>query len=72
VTRRGAIVGVNVQRSVAVVLILFAFLALAASKAFPFLDDVPGLVKMAITVVGAACGLTGVYLWLRKSPGSEA
>ena len=55
------------QRSVAVVLILFAFLALAASKAFPFLDDVPGLVKTAVAVVGAACGLTGVYLWVRKA-----
>jgi len=55
----------NLRRSVAVVLFLIAFLALAASKAFPFRDDIPGMVKAAIAVAGAACALSGVYLWVR-------
>ncbi|MEV4625330.1 hypothetical protein AB0J90_03425 [Micromonospora sp. NPDC049523] len=56
------------QRTLAVLLLLLAFLALAASRAFPFLDDLPGVAESAIVVVGAACGLTGVWLWLRKTP----
>jgi hypothetical protein len=64
-------VPVNTQRVVAVVLILVAFLALAASRAFPFLDDVPAPVKIAVAVVGAVCALTGVYLWLRKRSDPE-
>ncbi|RKR92184.1 hypothetical protein BDK92_6618 [Micromonospora pisi] len=59
---------VILQRVLAVILLLIAFLALAASKAFPFLDDIPGVAKSAIAVAGAACGLTGVWLWLRKTP----
>jgi hypothetical protein len=63
---------VNPQRLVAVVLFLVAFLALAASRAFPFLDDIPGIVETAIVLVGVVCGLAGAYLWLRKSPGTNA
>jgi hypothetical protein len=65
-------VSVNPQRLVAVLLFLVAFLALAASRAFPFLDDIPGVVEMAVVLVGVACGLAGVYLWLRKTPDSKA
>ena len=60
------------QRVVAVVLFLVAFLTLAASRAFPFLDDIPGVVETVIVLVGVSCGLAGAYLWLRKAPGSEA
>ena len=63
---------VNPQRFVAVFLLLIAFLTLAASRAFPFLDDLPGLVETGIVVVGVACGLGGVYLWLRKAPAAKA
>jgi hypothetical protein len=63
---------VNLQRLLAVLLFAVGFLALAASRAFPFLDDVPELVKTAVAVLGAACGLAGVYLWLRRSPDPEA
>ncbi|MFY1674968.1 hypothetical protein ACN27G_34350 [Plantactinospora sp. WMMB334] len=56
------------QRIVAVLLLLIAFVALALSRAFPFLDDLPTLAKSAITVAGAVCALTGVWLWLRKAP----
>jgi hypothetical protein len=56
------------QRVLAVVLFLIAFLALAASRTFPFLDDLSGAAEAAIAVVGAACALTGVSLWLRKTP----
>jgi hypothetical protein len=59
---------VNPSRFAAVVLIALAFGALAASKAFPFLDDISGLAKTVIAIVGAACVLTGVYLWQRKAP----
>jgi hypothetical protein len=65
-------VSVNVQRVIAVVLLLVALLALAASRAFPFLDDIPGAVETVIVLLGVACGLAGVYLWLRKAPGSKA
>ena len=63
---------VNPQRLVAVVLFLAAFLALAASRAFPFLNDIPGVVETAIVLLGVVCALAGVYLWLRKSPDSKA
>ncbi|WP_422771991.1 hypothetical protein ACN28C_02465 [Plantactinospora sp. WMMC1484] len=56
------------QRILAVLLLLIAFVALALSRAFPFLDDFPTLAKSAIAVAGAACGLTGVWLWLRRTP----
>jgi len=56
---------VNLRRSAAVVLLIVAFLGLAASRAFPFLDDIPGLVKTAIACAAAACALAGVYLWVR-------
>lgn len=55
------------QRVLAVVLLLLAFVALVLSRAFPFVD-LPELAKTAIAVAGAACGLTGVWLWLRKTP----
>ena len=71
-TRHDPMVFVNPQRLVAVVLFVVAFIALAASRAFPFLDDIPGIVETAIVLVGAVCALTGVYLWVRKSPGSNA
>jgi hypothetical protein len=62
---------VNPQRLVALVLFLAAFLALAASRAFPFLDDIPGVVETALALLGAVCALAGVYLWLRKSHDSK-
>ena len=63
---------VNPQRWVAVVLFLAAFLALAASRAFPFLDDIPGVIETAVVLLGVVCALAGACLWLRKSPGSKA
>ncbi|GAB3085771.1 hypothetical protein [Micromonospora schwarzwaldensis] len=59
------------QRVLALVLFVVAFLALAASRAFPFLDDVPAAAKVGIAVAGAACLLVGVWLWQRASPESE-
>ena len=56
------------QRVGASILLLIAFLTLVASRAFPFLDDVSDVGKTAVVLVGAACGLSGVYLWLRKTP----
>lgn len=61
----------NPHRLVAVVLFLVAFLALAVSQAFPFLDDMPGVVESAIVLVGVACTLAGVYLWFRKASDPE-
>jgi hypothetical protein len=58
----------NRQRVAAVVLLFIAFLALVAVRAFPFLDDLSGVAETAVAVGGAACGLSGVYLWLRKAP----
>jgi hypothetical protein len=60
------------QRALAVLLLLVAFAALAASKAFPFLDDVPGWVRTAVAVAGGVSGLAGVALWLRKPPGEQS
>ncbi|MDW5328325.1 hypothetical protein [Plantactinospora sp. KLBMP9567] len=56
------------RRVLAVVLLLIAFITLAASRAFPILDDVSGVAKSAIAVAGAACVLVGVWLWVRKTP----
>ncbi|MCZ7438175.1 hypothetical protein O7598_17325 [Micromonospora sp. WMMC241] len=56
------------QRVLAVVLFVLAFLALAATRAFPFVDDLSGVAKSAVAVVGAACLLAGVALWMRKPP----
>lgn len=50
------------------VLLLVALLAMSATRAIPFLDDIPELAKTAIATGGAACLLTGVWLWLRKAP----
>ena len=61
----------NRQRVLAVFLLLIAFLALVASRAFPFLDGISGVTEVAVVFAGAACGLTGVWLWLRKGPESE-
>lgn len=52
----------------AVLLFLVAFLALAGSKAFPFLHDIPTAAEVAIVVLGVVCGLAGARLWLRKTP----
>lgn len=62
----------NPQRLGAIALLVIAFLTMAASRAFPFLDDISGVAKTAVVIVGAACGLAGVYLWVRKTPGSQA
>jgi hypothetical protein len=63
---------VNPRRSVAVVLFLVAILSLAASRAFPFMDNLPGLLEAAVVLLGAVCALAGAYLWLLKSPDSKA
>jgi hypothetical protein len=62
---------VNRQRTLAVFLLLVAFLALVASRTFPFLDDLSGVVEAAIAFAGATCALAGVWLWLRKTPASK-
>ncbi|MEV4351196.1 hypothetical protein AB0J83_42605 [Actinoplanes sp. NPDC049596] len=62
---------VSPQRVVAVSLFVIAFLALAASRAFPFLDDMPGVVETVIVAFGAMCALVGVGLWLRKTPDAK-
>ncbi|WP_405112442.1 hypothetical protein OG559_03710 [Micromonospora sp. NBC_01405] len=58
------------QRVLAALLLLIAFVALALSHTFPFLDDLSELEETAIVFLGAGCGLAGVWLWLRKTPGS--
>ncbi|MBQ1041556.1 hypothetical protein KBX35_01200 [Micromonospora sp. C32] len=54
------------QRIAAGVLLLIGLLAMAATRAFPFLDDFPELAETAVAIGGAACMLAGVWLWLRK------
>ena len=71
-TRHDPMADVNLRRVAAVALLLIAFLTLAASRAFPFLNDIPEIAKTAIVVVGAASALAGVYLWTRKAPGAGA
>ena len=61
----------NRQRVLAVILLIIAFLTLAASRAFPFLDDISGAAETAIVVAGAACALGGVWLWLRGTASSS-
>ncbi|MGC4886163.1 hypothetical protein [Micromonospora sp. DT227] len=56
------------HRILAVALFVLAFLALAATRAFPFVADLSGVVKSAVAVVGAACLLVGVALWTRRPP----
>jgi hypothetical protein len=63
-------VSMNRQRMLAVVLLVIAFLTLAASRAFPFLDGLPRVAEAAVVVVGAACGLAGVWLWVGKTSAS--
>jgi hypothetical protein len=63
---------VTPHRSVALVLFFVAFLALVASRAFPFMDDISGVMETAIVLLGAVSALAGVYLWLRKSPDAKA
>ena len=70
-TRHDPLVGMNRQRVLAVVLLLLALLALAASRAFPFMDDLHEALKIAVTVAGVACALAGVALWLRGAPDSS-
>lgn len=60
------------RRAFAVVLLVIAFLTLAATRAFPFLGDVSGLTETAIVFAGVACGLAGVWLWTRKTPEPES
>ncbi|MGK5678762.1 hypothetical protein [Actinoplanes sp. URMC 104] len=62
---------VKSRRAGAVVLFVVAFLALAGSRAFPFMDDLPGVIEAAVVLVGAMCALAGVYLWPRRSPGAK-
>ncbi|WP_091615305.1 hypothetical protein [Micromonospora mirobrigensis] len=59
------------QRIGAIVLLPVAFLALSARRTFGFLDHIPGLVEAAIVVVGVACALLGVRLWLQMPPGDK-
>jgi hypothetical protein len=61
----------NRQRALAVFLLFIAFLALVATRAFPFSDDLSGVAEVAIALAGAACALAGVWLWFRKSPESD-
>ncbi|WP_430502433.1 hypothetical protein ACQRWP_12770 [Micromonospora trifolii] len=56
------------DRIVAGLLLVIALLTLAASKAVPFLDDIPVAARTAIVILGVTCGLGGVWLWLRRSP----
>jgi ABC-type Mn2+/Zn2+ transport system permease subunit len=56
------------DRVLAVLLLLIAFITLAASKAFPFMRDIPEPAKIAVVAIGAVCALAGVGLWLRKAP----
>ena len=58
---------VSPHRVVAVILFAIAILTLAASRALPFLVDIPGAVQAAIVVVGVVCVVVGVRLWLRKT-----
>jgi hypothetical protein len=62
---------VNLQRVIAIVLLLIAFVAVGASHAFQLLDDLPELVETAIVIVGVGCALVGVRLWFRKTPASD-
>ncbi|MEV4758806.1 hypothetical protein AB0J86_27430 [Micromonospora sp. NPDC049559] len=55
------------DRILAVLLLLVALAALAAGNAFPFVEDAPWALKSAVAVVGAACLLLGVRLWVRGS-----
>ncbi len=55
-----------VQRITAGLLLLIGFLAMAASRTFPFLDDLSEPAESAVAIGGAACLLAGVWLWLRK------
>jgi len=54
------------DRILATALLLIALVALAASKAFPFLRDMPDGAQVAVVIAGVVCGLAGVWLWLRK------
>lgn len=59
------------DRILAVLLLVVALAGLTASKTFPFLDDFPEPAEIAVVIVGAASGLAGVWLWLRKAdPGA--
>jgi ABC-type Mn2+/Zn2+ transport system permease subunit len=62
----------NPQRLAAIVLLVIAFLTLAASRALPFRDDVSGAAEAAIVIGGVVCALAGVYLWVRQAPDSKA
>ncbi|MET9301007.1 hypothetical protein ABZX66_16920 [Micromonospora aurantiaca] len=54
------------QRIAAGLLLLIGLLAMAATRTFPFLDDLSEPAETAVAIGGAACLLAGVWLWLRK------
>ncbi|MDO3686558.1 hypothetical protein [Micromonospora sp. C28ISP2-4] len=54
------------QRVTAGFLLLIGLLAMAATRAFPFLDDLSEPAETAVAIAGAAFLLAGVWLWLRK------
>ncbi len=62
-----------IQRVAAGLLLLIGLLAMAATRTFPFLDDLSKPAETAVAIGGAACLSAGVWLWLRKradaSPG---
>ncbi|MFF5052802.1 hypothetical protein ACFY1S_06415 [Micromonospora sp. NPDC000663] len=60
------------QRVAAIVLFLVAFLALGVSHAFPFREDISGVMETAIVLAGVTCALGGVRLWLHKTIDPEA
>ncbi|WP_320065107.1 hypothetical protein [Micromonospora sp. RTGN7] len=60
------------QRVLAVLLLLIAFVALALSHTFSFLDDLSELGETAVVVAGAVCGMAGVSLWFRKTSGQSS
>ena len=54
------------QRIAAGLLLLIGLLAMAATHTFPFLDDLSEPAETAVAIGGAACLLSGVWLWWRK------
>ncbi|MEU8068947.1 MULTISPECIES: hypothetical protein [unclassified Micromonospora] len=56
----------TLQRIAAGLLLLIGLLAMAATRTFPFLDDLSEPAETAVAIGGAACLLAGVWLWLRK------
>ncbi|MFY1637836.1 hypothetical protein ACN27F_31950 [Solwaraspora sp. WMMB335] len=57
----------NRDRILACLLLLVAFAGLVMQRIDPF-TDIPWPVAVAVAIVAAASGLTGVWLWVRSSP----